>query len=276
MLFCNAFTHVLFAQQTKAEKSTYHLFNPTPRNEMRAMHTDRPDITETPFTVDAGHYQFEFDFLSLNRHYLKRRRNETDLLLLNGIAKVGLTDFVDFELIFSAYQWHFPDSELKAQSASISRRRGFGDLGFRAKFNLLGNQHESYGIAIMPSLALPLQNEASEELYVPGITAIWAYDLNEKWELGGQFEYHRIFDLDRKPLYNEYWATLQVGYEINQNFGFFAEYVAILSEDSDYLHTFNAGLIFEVNRDFHLDLAFNLGLNQLSPSAVFSGFSFRF
>ena len=45
------------------DKSTYNLFNPTPRELMREMSTDRPDQTESPYTVDAGHFQMEMDFV---------------------------------------------------------------------------------------------------------------------------------------------------------------------------------------------------------------------
>src|SRR5688572_5942243 len=54
---------VLFAGPPPTEsvphKSHYHLFNPTPRAQMREMSTDRPDQTESPYTVDAGHVQVE-------------------------------------------------------------------------------------------------------------------------------------------------------------------------------------------------------------------------
>src|SRR5262245_25948677 len=43
------------------DKSIYNLFNPTPRDLMREMSTDRPDQTESPYTVDAGHFQMEMD-----------------------------------------------------------------------------------------------------------------------------------------------------------------------------------------------------------------------
>ena len=46
------------------DKSHYHLFNPTPRELMREFNTDRPDKTESPYTVDAGHFQFEMDVLN--------------------------------------------------------------------------------------------------------------------------------------------------------------------------------------------------------------------
>jgi hypothetical protein len=44
------------------DKSSYNLFNPVPENLMRDLSPDRPDVTESPYTVDAGHYQLEMDF----------------------------------------------------------------------------------------------------------------------------------------------------------------------------------------------------------------------
>ena len=45
-------------------KSIYDLFHPTPNELMREMSTDRPDQTESPYTVDAGHFQAEIDLVS--------------------------------------------------------------------------------------------------------------------------------------------------------------------------------------------------------------------
>ena len=44
------------------DKSIYHLFNPTPRGLLRDLSTDRPDMTESPYTVDAGRFQIEMSF----------------------------------------------------------------------------------------------------------------------------------------------------------------------------------------------------------------------
>ncbi|MCC5945269.1 MAG: transporter [Bernardetiaceae bacterium] len=273
LLLC--FPFFLFAQEDDSGSLfSYHLFKPKPKDKMREMHTDRPDVTETPFTVDAGHIQFEFDFLNLYRHPISRQRGETDLLVLNGIAKIGVTDFADLEVVFSANQWHFPDKR-KIQNDSVFNRSGFGDIGFRAKFNLLGNSHEQFGIALMPSILLPLNNEASEQVYIPGITAIWAYHFADQWEIGGQLDYYRLFDLSKRPLFNEFWATFEIGYDMSEKFSFFTEYVAILSENNAYLHTYNAGVVYAISSNFRIDLAFNLGLNHKSPSTIFTGFSFR-
>ena len=55
------------APKAVTDKSQYHLFNPTPLNLMREMSTDRPDTTESAYTVDAGHYQIEMSFFDYGR-----------------------------------------------------------------------------------------------------------------------------------------------------------------------------------------------------------------
>src|SRR2546421_5325321 len=48
----------------KADKSQFNLFNPVPRELLRDLQTDRPDQTEGPYTIDAGHVQAELDLLN--------------------------------------------------------------------------------------------------------------------------------------------------------------------------------------------------------------------
>src|SRR6267378_3308055 len=43
------------------DKSQYTLFNPTPKENMRDFNTDRPTKSNVPYTVDAGHFQYEGD-----------------------------------------------------------------------------------------------------------------------------------------------------------------------------------------------------------------------
>src|SRR5258708_5656428 len=44
------------------DKSRYNLLNPTPGEFLRELSADRPDKTDCPFTVDAGHFQVEMDY----------------------------------------------------------------------------------------------------------------------------------------------------------------------------------------------------------------------
>ena len=51
------------------KKAQFTLLNPTPVDLMRDLSTDRPDQTESAYTVDAGHFQLEMDFLNYARDH---------------------------------------------------------------------------------------------------------------------------------------------------------------------------------------------------------------
>src|SRR5438046_448087 len=48
----------------EVDKSVYNFFNPTPTEYLRPMDTDGPGSTESPYTVDAGHFQVEMTLVS--------------------------------------------------------------------------------------------------------------------------------------------------------------------------------------------------------------------
>ena len=84
------------------DKRDYNLFNPTPNALLREFATDRPDKTESPFTVDVGHLQFEIDFLN----YTCDRANAPGMhetLKALSIApinvKVGLLHNADLQIV---------------------------------------------------------------------------------------------------------------------------------------------------------------------------------
>ena len=81
-----------------ADKTGYSLFNPTPRELWRPMSADRPDITESPYTVDAGVIQLEMSFFD----YSKNGSDETWTIAPINL-KLGLTHNMDLQLVFDPY-----------------------------------------------------------------------------------------------------------------------------------------------------------------------------
>jgi len=81
-LFCVFQIDPAFAGE-RPDKRRYNLFHPTPDALLREMATDRPDKTESAYSVDAGHYQIEMDY-ALTR----------DILLDAGM-NIGLTSAAD-------------------------------------------------------------------------------------------------------------------------------------------------------------------------------------
>src|SRR5690349_12131277 len=89
-----------------ADKSQYHLFNPTPRDLMREMSADRPDKTESAYTVDSGHFQIESDLVVYaHDHDTANRANISgdawSFVTLN--LKAGLCNFSDLQVVLLPY-----------------------------------------------------------------------------------------------------------------------------------------------------------------------------
>src|SRR2546427_10202185 len=89
------------------DKGKYNLFNPTPRELMREMNTDRPDKTESPFTVDAGHFQIEADILNYTYDRYNPARTDTraeTVSIAPMNLKVGLWKDADLQLLLQTYE----------------------------------------------------------------------------------------------------------------------------------------------------------------------------
>src|SRR5450755_4654190 len=85
-----------------ADKSQYTLFNPTPKDQMRDFNTDRPTKSNVPYTVDAGHVQYEGDlFIYSYDNVSTPDTNITSWTVGNPTFKLGLLNNVDFEVNFS-------------------------------------------------------------------------------------------------------------------------------------------------------------------------------
>src|SRR5438132_1967287 len=138
------------------DKRGYTLFNPTPPPLMRELAADRPDKTDCPFTVDAGHFQVEMDFANLTYNRPNSTRGNTrftsyDVAPMN--LKVGLLNSLDFQLVLVPYHWE----RTEERTARITERKsGFDGITPRFKMNLIGNDRGSFALALLPYVKVPL------------------------------------------------------------------------------------------------------------------------
>src|SRR6185295_7327560 len=88
------------------DKSSYNLFHPTPRSLLRELTTDRPDKTESPYTVDAGHFQLEMDLVAYtyDRYTDPAGGPRTESWAIAPFnIKAGLLNNVDLQLVVGTY-----------------------------------------------------------------------------------------------------------------------------------------------------------------------------
>src|SRR5579872_4815594 len=89
-------------------KWQYTLFNPVPLDAMRGMDTDRPNKTNTPHTIDAGHLQIEtglFDYTYYRDRYQAANARIETLGLGQFNFRLGVLNDLELNAVVNAYDF---------------------------------------------------------------------------------------------------------------------------------------------------------------------------
>jgi hypothetical protein len=258
----------------KADKSSYWLFHATPESEMRELSTDRPDKTESPYTVDAGHFQIEADLMiiSSDKTATETRTTTTSFFVPN--LKVGLTNAIDLQAIVS------PSVSQRIESPNgTSRTYGQGDTLIRVKFNIFGNDGGDAALGVMPFVQLPSHtNDLGSKRIEGGVIFPVAISLPANWDLGTMAQFNWAKNADDDHMHGEYIATLTVGHDI---WGDIAGYLEFFSQHSDekgadWVATFDTGLTYGATPNVQLDMGVNVGVTEAADDLnPFVGISAR-
>jgi hypothetical protein len=267
-------------ERRAADKIGYHLFNPTPRELMRDMSTDRPDKTESAFTVDAGHFQLEMDLLSYahDRDKSGGGNFRTDAYAIAPVnLKLGLLNNVDLQLVLDTYNY----VRVKDQAAgTVQKMSGFGDVTTRLKVNFWGNDGGPTAFAMMPFIKVPSnQDGLGNNSIEGGVIFPLAVELPDGWGMGLMTEYDFLRN-DADPGYHtSFINTITFGHDI---YGALAGYVEFFSEvsterDSPWVGTVDLGLTYGLSDDIQLDGGVNIGVTKSADDVnPFVGLSWRF
>jgi hypothetical protein len=255
----------------KASKKDFSLFSPVPRTQMRDMETDRPDVTESPYTVDAGHFQLETDLVRTTRE--RSESKETHTLLINQMnLKIGLTNSTAIQI---GYQTYGRQSERELDSDSKTINDGQGDLTFRIKQNLLGNDGGNFALALLPYVKLPTSRYEDSRIE-GGLIVPMQYKLPGEWNLGFQVEVDRLKDQDQQSMHTEFLQTLTISHSIIKGLDGIAEtYYTYDFKEHQFSNYINAALQLDVAKDFKLDAGLNIGIQHTAAKHYFIGASYR-
>ncbi len=262
------------------DKRGFTLFRPTPEHLMREMSTDRPDKTESPYTVDAGHFQFETDLVSFSRDNdnssgLETRVDSWAVVPLN--FKVGLCNRVDLQTVIEPYQ--HTRSHQKATGAKI-HESGFGDITSRLKVNLWGNDGGPTSLAVMPFLKFPThQNPIGNHHLDGGVIFPFAVELPAGFGLGLMTEFDFTQASDGTGDAMEFINTITVSRDIFGKLGGYVEVFTCKSSErnAEWVGTLDFGFTYGLTKDIQLDAGVNIGLTDAADDInPFIGLSYRF
>jgi len=246
-----------------ADKSQYNLFNPTPRELMRELSPDRPDATESPITVDAGHFAMEVSLFDWRRD----GGDDTYTLMATNL-KFGLTNNTGLQLVFDSYAWEDRESSNGAE--------GFGDIQLRLKYNLWGNDGGDTALALFPFVKIPTGTALSNDEWEGGLIIPFSTQLTERVGLGLMAEFDVVYDDVSRDHEFEFLHSAVLGIDLTERLGTFIEYIGITG-NTPYQAYCAGGFTFTVNDDLVLDCGAQVGLNGAAEDlGVFAGFTKRF
>jgi hypothetical protein len=262
------------------DKSRYNLFHPTPDALLREMATDRPDKTESAYTVDAGHFQIEMDLLNYSRDRSNAGGAHQTVKALSIApinVKVGLFNNVDLQFLAQTYNIQWTNNR---DANRRTRASGFGDVLLRCKTNLWGNDGGATALSVMPFVKFPtnqdhLRNRALEG----GVIFPFALELPGEWELGAQTELDHLQNSDDSDYHHEVVNTITIGHNIIGKLAGYLEFFSNISSERNakWIATFDFGFTYAVTRDIRLDAGVNVGITEAADDLnPFVGLSVRY
>ena len=247
-------------------------FSNAAENDLREMSTDRPDTTESPITVDAGHLQIEsslFDYSLDDEGGIRQEIFTYGALNL----KFGLTSQTDLQLVFDSFTSARTHDKTTGVSTTVE---GFSDVQARFKFNVWGNDGGSSALAIFPFVKIPTGTAVSNRVVEGGVIVPFAMDLTDRLGLGLMAEADFVRSGPGADVDTEFVHTAVLGIDITDSFGAFVEYVGTAGNFA-YQAQAIGGLTYSVTDDLRLDGGLRIGLNDAAEDfGAFFGASVRF
>jgi hypothetical protein len=265
-----------------ADKSGYSLFDPTPDRLLRDMTTDRPDTTESPFTVDAGHIQIESNLFGYARSRPEEDGTVTESYeLATTNIRIGLTNSTEINVVWQPY------GSVRTRPAGVggaSHDSGIGGVDIRGKINLWGNdtfEKTGSALALLPFVTLPTDedNGISPEHVEGGLIVPLALALPHKFGLGLNGGVVWVKDDDAGGYHAEYLASAALAYEWTDKLGTYYEVAANFNTDDPRgdIVVLGTGVTYAVTENLQLDAGVNFGVTSASDRVnPFVGVSTRF
>jgi hypothetical protein len=262
--------------KAKPDKNQYWLLNPVPTDQMRSFSTDRPTKSNVPYTVDAGHFQYETDLVNFT-HQVTGSVHTNMIFVPNPTFKVGVTNNADLEV-------NVPIAGVQTFSSSpgpSSTIWGIGDTFVRAKVNLWGNDGGSSAAALIPYVKAPsaplgIGNGAEEE----GLIAPVAFSLPNNFTLLLVPEIDALKDSADDGRHTNFIFDVNLSREVIKNVTAYVEFWADYNDDPVIKATelsFDTALAWTIFSNVQLDVGANFGLNSVTPAIqIYAGLSQRF
>jgi hypothetical protein len=232
-------------------------------------------VTESAYTVDAGHYQLEMDFADFT--YNKTDGTTTKAWDVGDFNfKAGLLNNVDVQFVYDNYL----NVQTKDSSGKSTTQSGFGDFTTRLKINLWGDDGGKTAFALLPFVKFPtstdgLGNNAVEGGVIFPLAVSLPYDFDLSLETAASY----MKNDDDGGYHEEFIASASLDHQIIGKLSGFVEFFSNFTTEShsSWVGTVDTGLEYLVTKNIQLDLDCYFGVTHAAPNFnPFAGITVRF
>jgi hypothetical protein len=259
------------------DKSQYWLLDPVPTDQMRDFNTDRPPKANSPYTVDAGHFQYETDLVNFATQATGPISVNT-LLAPNPTFKVGLTNNIDFEVNAPTVVGVRTFNAATNTSGTVW---GIDDVFIRTKINLWGDDGGKSAMALIPYVKAPaappgIGNGATEG----GLIAPLSISLPQDFTFVFNSEVDALKDSADDGRHANFINLVNISHTVVKDVTLYLELWSDYNDDPTQKTTqvsFDTAVAWVVRPNLQVDFGADVGLTNTTPNIqVFIGLSQRF
>ena len=258
------------------DKSAHNLFNPVPDNLLRDLDTDRPDKTNSPHTLDAGHFQIESGLFAYTRTTASGVRSE-NFSWADTVLRVGLLPWAELQVEVPVYQ---TNRDTLLATHDTQHTRGSGDLAVFLKANLWGNEAGDTAGGLEFWVKTPTASqEVGNRKVEGGALFLWDFKLPGDFDLG----VNNGVGISANDSDNGYHAdiinSVSVSHTITGPLTGYLEFYSLVPTrgNGDWVGSLDVGLLLTIGKNVQVDAGINMGVtNGADDWQPFVGLSCRF
>ena len=247
------------------------------------MDTDRPNVTNTPHTIDAGHWQIETGVMdnSYYRDDSSGHNVRSDTFAFGQFNfRLGVLNDLELNAVVHAYE---ADREHNISSQATFRASGFGDTILGGKLNLWGNEGgDNVGytaLAIQPQFKFPTaRNDIGNGRFEFFVAAPFLANLPAGFHVGLQPGVSQERNSGNTGYVTGFPGSVSLDRVVFGNLDVYLEYAYALTTEKHVTapQTIDIGGTYPLTKNIVLDAGVNVGLNRASNNVeVLTGISIR-
>jgi len=226
----------------------------------RALNTERPSKSDSPFTINKNRFLFESSILSLTKNSHSKRTSFLDF----STFRFGLNDDYEAQIIANPVV-KFANNGREEQS--------YGESFLRFKKNIYGNDEGSQALAITGFVRI---NNSPKNILNSnlrgGLIAPFQFHINKYFDFGGmlQLNYYKKNQNNYFGFINSYYLSANINNKISS----YVEFYSLKTNQKLLQNYLDFGVNYLINSDLKIDIGLNKGVsNKAYRINYFLGFA---